>query len=292
MIGLRNIVKFATCYLLISISHAHAQDGCTGPRNVAELADTLWDEQSQYNGMRYTRPNVSKLDGSDSTANPAHADADNVQFEMHVLSVKDVNQQKGEVQFNVGLVQQWNDFRLMFKTERDGGCFLDNERIGFDEDVVNSIWTPHVVVSNLVDEKIKMASSLWIYPNGDIVYTEYWLLKTSCQLDLRAFPGDTQTCSIVVGSWRDAFHQVILGLIDSAITKSGEGGDYGAADSVEWDIVGVSATVDTRDLSQFATFSLTLERDRSYYNQFVIFPVLIIVIISWSSFFIDRSAAC
>ena len=288
-----NITHYITSLLLL-FSISHAQEGCTGPRNVAELADTLWGEQSQYKQMKYVRPNVSKLEQSNKTANPAHADADNANLQMHVLSVKNVNQQREDMEMVVYLREQWNDFRLKFNTESDGGCFLDNEMIGFDTDVIDSIWTPHVVLSNLADEEVKMASSLWIYPNGDVVYTEFLLLKTSCQLDLKKFPGDVQTCSIVVGSLRDDIHEVKLGLMEPAITKVSIEEELGTSSSAEWEITDIWAKTHTNtklQSLQLAIFTLKLKRNLMYYNYFVIYPIVIMVIISWSSFFIDRAAA-
>ena len=99
---------------------------------------------------------------------------------MYVLSVKDINKQKGEVEAIVYLRQQQNDFQLMFNMESDGGCFLDNKRISFNTDMNNSIWMPYIVLSNLADEEVKMASSLWIYPNCNDIYTEFLLLKALC----------------------------------------------------------------------------------------------------------------
>lgn len=312
-----SVMHFIAC-LLISLPSSFGA-GCNGPRNVGELTEALWGEQSQYSKMKYIRPNVSKLDTNKTTnsfnaeadnrmrsntssldanetiaINPLHAEPDIVTFKMTVLSVKDINQQREEVETMILLRQQWNDHRLQFKTESQGGCFLDGKSVGFDVDDAQNIWTPHVVLTNLATYPTKMASSFWIYPNGMVVFTEYLVLKTMCKLDLSSFPLDKQSCSIVVGSWRDGEHEVKLGLSNQPITIAVINKDTGISNSLEWNIEKAHARIiddNNAKTPQLVTFTMDLNRESSYYSQFVIFPVVIMIVLSWASFFIGRDDA-
>ena len=63
----------------------------------------------------------------------------------------------------------------------------------------------------------------------------------------------------------------------------------GLADTDEWTLITTEATANDSGENDI-TFSMKMKRKSEYYDDFVKLPVILMVVLGWSSFFIDRSA--
>lgn len=272
---------------------------CTGPKTPGELRQHLWaGENSKYEKL--TRPGFAKWI-STSTSETSEVDdlppPDIVQVQLHVISVKSLDQKRGEFQLIAWLRQRWTDPRLAYFTRHDGeyGCFPDKVRQGFPSKYLSEIWTPDIVIENEVSSG-EMAESFWVYPTGQIVVAKFMKATLSCDMDLSDFPQDTQKCFIRVGTWMEDAGDVQLDYYNDIPPITQIDKDEGSASEfiMEIDGDGVTVFLDQEKSTQKEStlqFNLKFIRNRDHYEDFVILPAVFFVTIGWASFFIARGAA-
>ena len=263
-----------------------SNDTCYGPRTRTQLAYSLWGS-GNYTDI-ITRPSISKLIAQNPLANPNLAGPDIISTGMAIVSVKSLDQKRGEVELQVWYNLNWNDYRLAY--ESLGNCYPQDHLEVFLENYTSNIWMPYIKIYNSVSPPIQSAASIYISPNGTVSLWQDLVMKLSCPLVFDEFPKDTQICKIIIGAWADKDSNIQLKLRDDPIAKV-ESSDYNTADTIEWVISNYNADTKVDDYGYtMAIFSFSLTRNSDYYMQFVVFPVVTIVVLSWASFFIDRGA--
>lgn len=286
-------MRFLLLILFSSACAYNATEECNGLRTPDEIADVLWENSSVAYKKR-TRPSLAKLLSKNPNANPILAEPEDVNVSLSIISIKEIDQQRGEAEFMLELSRRWNDYRLTY--ESPDGCYPDDEGVGFMTNDLFNIWYPDIIITTQASEPILIASSFWIYANGDVMYKQTLLLTLSCKLQFKDLPKDKQMCKVIINSLKDNAETLLFGPLKPPITKLEDSQDLHISNSLEWKITDFnSETIVRKMLNQpkynsYAIFSIYLERKSSYYVQFVIVPVLMMVSMSWSSFFIDRAA--
>uniref|UniRef100_A0A8B9JAR3 Glycine receptor, alpha 3 n=1 Tax=Astyanax mexicanus TaxID=7994 RepID=A0A8B9JAR3_ASTMX len=159
---------------------------------------------------------------------------------------------------NIFLRQQWNDPRLAYSEYPD-------DSLDLDPSMLDSIWKPDLFFANekgahfhevTTDNKL-----LRIFKNGNVLYSIRLTLTLSCPMDLKNFPMDVQTCIMQLES--------SLSMMSSLL-------------SLSFSPVGKFTCIEVR---------FHLERQMGYYLIQMYIPSLLIVILSWVSFWINMDAA-
>ncbi|XP_036340861.1 acetylcholine receptor subunit beta-type lev-1-like [Rhagoletis pomonella] len=144
------------------------------------------------------------------------------------------------------------------------------------------VWKPDITVLNsagdksdyLGDTQILLAhdgSFLWVPP---VVYTAY------CSLNFRAWPYDTQTCKLKVGS-------LALTYIDSRYLDLKDSLDYSElVQSTEWEIVDCDTVYRKQDYYNYIEFTFKLQRRSSMYGAVIFTPASCIILLALSSFWL------
>lgn len=113
---------------------------------------------------------------------------------------------------------------------------------------------------------------------GSIHWDPPGLFQTHCSIDVTYFPFDKQTCGIELTSWSYTINSIKL----TPKIKRVNLGDFKM--NGEWDIL--ESFVETKELSENGdtfsqiVFQLTVKRKPKYYVQSVIFPVILISILT------------
>ncbi len=179
---------------------------------------------------------------------------------------------------------RWRDPRVAFDPEEAGTdreVFLEHEA----ELQLERIWWPDVEFDNAQGTRHVEARELVILPDGTIEYSERFNGDFISHPDLRKFPFDAQHFDIRIESfaWDERFlkfvpYEPMIGF--NADHKS----------SLEWDVKRVSALVDsTKEVRSETTFSvftlrMDVERVSGYYVWKIVLPLLLIVVFTWSTF--------
>uniref|UniRef100_A0A8C2WQ97 Glycine receptor, alpha 1 n=1 Tax=Cyclopterus lumpus TaxID=8103 RepID=A0A8C2WQ97_CYCLU len=189
---------------------------------------------------------------------------------------------------NIFLRQQWNDPRLAYSEYPD-------DSLDLDPSMLDSIWKPDLFFANEKGANFHEVTTdnklLRISKNGNVLYSIRITLILACPMDLKNFPMDVQTCIMQLESFGYTMNDLIF----------------------EWDEKGAVQVADGLTLPQFLlkeekdlryctkhynTGKFTciearfhLERQMGYYLIQMYIPSLLIVILSWVSFWINMDAA-
>ncbi|TRY85367.1 hypothetical protein DNTS_031305 [Danionella cerebrum] len=212
----------------------------------------------------------------------------NVTCNIFINSFGSIAETTMDYRVNIFLRQKWNDPRLAYSEYPD-------DSLDLDPSMLDSIWKPDLFFANekgahfhevTTDNKL-----LRIFKNGNVLYSIRLTLTLSCPMDLKNFPMDVQTCIMQLESFGYTMNDLIF----------------------EWQAKGPVQVADGLTLPQFIlkdesdlryctkhynTGKFTcievrfhLERQMGYYLIQMYIPSLLIVILSWVSFWINMDAA-
>ncbi|CAG05892.1 unnamed protein product, partial [Tetraodon nigroviridis] len=241
----------------------------------------------------------------------------NVTCNIFINSFGSIAETTMDYRVNIFLRQKWNDPRLAYSKYPDPSLDLDPS-------MLDSIWKPDLFFANekganfhdvTTDNKL-----LRIFKNGNVLYSIRLTLILSCPMDLKNFPMDVQTCTMQLESCECCFlsfprlSQRPRALILTHLSRSSLPVGYTMNDLIfEWLENGAVQVSDGLTLPQFImrdekelgyctkhynTGKFTcievkfhLERQMGYYLIQMYIPSLLIVILSWVSFWINMDAA-
>ncbi|XP_046354097.1 gamma-aminobutyric acid receptor subunit beta-like [Haliotis cracherodii] len=184
------------------------------------------------------------------------------------------------------LNQYWRDDRLQFS----GG----NESMTLTGEFAERIWVPDTFLANDknsylhdVTEKNKM---IRLYANGSIVYGMRFTTTLACMMDLHNYPLDQQKCSVEIESYGYAEADVDLRWLNERDAVSG----VDNVDLPQFSIVDYSTVVWVERLltGNYTRLSLhfNLQRNIGYFIFQTYLPSILIVMLSWVSFWINHEA--
>lgn len=268
---------------------------CSGPRTPGELRSKLLTGYDPF-----TRPGVVKA-FLNNTASDITVPPDVARIQLHVLSLNGIDQKRNEYELSVWFRRSWTDFRLQYTPKSQGGCFADDDRVGFSEDLVKDIWAPDFNIENQAKPGSQLAGFVQIYPNGKVVQVSQLNLVLACKMKFGDFPRDVQTCGFRVGTFLEDARAVTLGffedlppvtLAEVSLTR----GSLPRGGTAEWTIddargVIVAQASGATQVESAVEIQFDFARNPEYYSAFVIVPTFMFVMIGWFSFFIDRRAA-
>uniref|UniRef100_A0A452T0A4 Glycine receptor alpha 4 (pseudogene) n=1 Tax=Ursus maritimus TaxID=29073 RepID=A0A452T0A4_URSMA len=197
----------------------------------------------------------------------------NVTCNIFINSFGSVTETTMDYRVNVFLRQQWNDPRLAYREYPD-------DSLDLDPSMLDSIWKPDLFFANEKGANFHEVTTdnklLRIFKNGNVLYSIRLTLILSCPMDLKNFPMDIQTCTMQLESCK---FQVAEGLtLPQFILRD------------EKDLGYCTKHYNTGKFTCIEV-KFHLERQMGYYLIQMYIPSLLIVILSWVSFWINMDAA-
>ncbi|XP_067103613.1 glycine receptor subunit alphaZ1 isoform X2 [Osmerus mordax] len=232
---------------------------------------------------------MGKVSGYDARIRPNFKGPPvNVTCNIFINSFGSIAETTMDYRVNIFLRQQWNDPRLAYSEYPD-------DSLDLDPSMLDSIWKPDLFFANEKGANFHEVTTdnklLRISKNGNVLYSIRITLILACPMDLKNFPMDVQTCIMQLESFGYTMNDLIF----------------------EWDEKGAVQVADGLTLPQFLlkeekdlryctkhynTGKFTcievrfhLERQMGYYLIQMYIPSLLIVILSWVSFWINMDAA-
>ncbi|XP_051983214.1 glycine receptor subunit alpha-3 isoform X1 [Xyrauchen texanus] len=247
--------------------------GRTAPMSPSDFLDKLMGRTSGYDAR--IRPNFK--------GPPV-----NVSCNIFINSFGSIAETTMDYRVNIFLRQQWNDPRLAYSEYPDNSLDLDPS-------MLDSIWKPDLFFANekgahfhevTTDNKL-----LRIFHNGNVLYSIRLTLTLSCPMDLKNFPMDVQTCIMQLESFGYTMNDLIF--------EWQEKGPVQVADGLTLPQFILKDESDLRyctkhyNTGKFTCIEVRfhLERQMGYYLIQMYIPSLLIVILSWVSFWINMDAA-
>ncbi|MED6257184.1 hypothetical protein ATANTOWER_014054 [Ataeniobius toweri] len=191
---------------------------------------------------------------------------------------------------NIFLRQRWNDPRL--KLPQD----FKSESLTVDPKMFKCLWKPDLFFANEKSANFHDVTQenilLFIFRNGDVLISMRLSITLSCPLDLTLFPMDTQRCKMQLESF---------GYTTDDLQFMWQTGDPVQMDAIalpQFDIR--HEDIDYGNCTKFyegtgyytcVEVIFTLRRQVGFYMMGVYAPTLLIVVLSWLSFWINPDAS-
>ncbi|XP_058884990.1 glycine receptor subunit alpha-2 isoform X7 [Acipenser ruthenus] len=193
-----------------------------------------------------------------------------------------------DYRLNIFLRQQWNDPRLAYSEYPD-------DSLDLDPSMLDSIWKPDLFFANekganfhdvTTDNKL-----LRIFKDGNVLYSIRLTLILSCPMDLKNFPMDVQTCAMQLESFGYTMNDLIFEWLDESPVQVADG--LTLPQFILKDEKELGYCTKHYNTGKFTCIEVKfhLERQMGYYLIQMYIPSLLIVILSWVSFWINMDAA-
>lgn len=206
-----------------------------------------------------------------------------VDCKLYVRSLGSINPDTMDYQVDLYLRQHWFDPRLNHPQLNEP---LDLN----DPNLVKGIWKPEVYFPNAKDAEFQYVTVpnvlVRINPGGNILYMLRLKLKFSCMMELSKFPLDEQVCTMEIASFSKTTKELILQWKDeSAVDISNE------VKMPQFEIFKVIAAKcqETFHIGNYSCLlaELHLKRSLGFHMVQSYLPTILIVVISWVSFWMD-----
>ena len=121
--------------------------------------------------------------------------------------------------------------------------------------------------------------------NGTVTWLTYSMSKTTCKLDISAFPVDEQKCTLKIGSWT-----LSAAKIDLQLSKTPQPSLEQYSAHTEWELLSAEAANHTKKypccpgLYTDITYTLHFRRKPWFYIVTIVFPCLILSLLASISF--------
>ena len=215
-----------------------------------------------------------------------------VRASFQVRDINDIDDEAETFEFDGVLKLTWHDERQAFDPAEAGvaekiyqGAYQFNE--------LSPAWFPQVVLVNESGLFEKHGVILRVQPDGTLTLVETVNAAAEADLNLRRYPFDRHRL--------DATFEV-LGADKSEVVLLAESETASPSDdqsrTPQWTLTGVSTSTrdrhasyaGRRDVASAFVVSMDVQRDSFFMVRLVVFPLALIVMLSWSVFWMDRSS--
>ncbi|XP_064637423.1 glycine receptor subunit alpha-2-like isoform X2 [Lineus longissimus] len=247
-------------------------------------------------GERFSRSQfLMKLMENYDSRVPPNFDTDEptiVDCDIFVSSFDSINEASMDYLITIFMRQAWHDHRLAY-----GHLGLSNDSmITLDARLIDSLWVPDLFFANEKKGHVHHITVpnrlLRLYKDGTVYYSARLSLTLSCPMELQKFPLDVQVCNLQLESFaytRDKLDFVWKESDDSEPIQFNDRMELPQFKLKKWE-----TTTCTKNYTTGAFPCLLvkffLKRDIGFYMIQTYVPSVLIVILSWVSFWINVDA--
>ncbi|KAK3788274.1 hypothetical protein RRG08_027008 [Elysia crispata] len=204
----------------------------------------------------------------------------NVSFGVALAQIIDLDEKNQIITTNCWNTQKWLDPKLTWEPSKYGNITV--VRLPYD-----TVWLPDIVLYNsahLADESV--STNVIVLNNGTVIYLTMVIYKSSCSIDVKYFPFDSQHCTLDFSSWSydlEGMNLILLG---------GQDGDLSNyKNSTEWELVGFLQERKEENFSccevpyPFIKNHILIKRRPLFYVFNMIFPCVLITLVALLGFY-------
>ncbi|XP_078497268.1 gamma-aminobutyric acid receptor subunit pi-like [Lissotriton helveticus] len=208
-----------------------------------------------------------------------------VGMSLDIASIDTISEINMDYTATIFLRQRWTDERL---------CFDGNKSLSLDGRLVELLWVPDTFI---VDSKKSFLHDITvenrlirIYPNGTVLYALRITTTVACSMDLTKYPMDKQTCTLQLESWGYNINDVMFYWTRGNDSVRGLDTLRLAQYTVEGHYTSVSEAVYETGRYPKLVFHFDLKRNILYFILETYVPSILLVVLSWVSFWISQSS--
>jgi len=215
-----------------------------------------------------------------------------VRASFQLLSISKIEDEAEEVAFSGVLTLQWQDARQAFDPAEEGtaervfsGAFQFNES--------SPGWYPQVTLANGSGQYDSKAVLLRVKPDGTSTLSEKLEAVAKVDIDMRRLPFDRQRLVLVFRVFGFDANEVVFHAGSNSASADGS-----VTNLPQWTLEGVEASVrmlngaNANQMGVASAFVVTMDVKRLplFMLRLVAFPLALIVMLSWSVFWMDCSS--
>jgi hypothetical protein len=227
-----------------------------------------------------------------------------VSFGFSLVNITDVSEKEETIDFDGELILSWMDARLAYDPEDYGlddwvpGDYSRAPRQVYTNDfTINELfpgWWPIISMLNGVGNRVISNPAIGVYPDGRVVYTDNFFAKAETPMDLRRFPFDRQTLELFFHANLYSRDEVVLVPSDHLARTWDQ--NMGLAD---WSRIGIETIERPVDLlvADGARFQksevvvmIELVRKPTHFLLSILFPMVLLVSLTWSVFWMQKES--
>ncbi len=279
----RNATVSTICLVAIVI----ALIGSTSSGGLSKTAAGTYDRIRGASWPAYDQVTpTNSLPASNSLLSPPNADGKRIPIAiaLRIINISDIDEVTQRFQMVGYLIAEWKDPRLVF-TPRAG--WEKFRTYSSDE-----IWSPHFDFVNGVVPHSAYDSTIRVFADGTVRYSERCSAELSNTFRLRTFPFDRQTLEILIHPSVAEDGLVEFYRLRGDRSISAEPRVYSSL--AQWRMTGVASSVNqipgiADESVTEISFTLSIVRRFNFYIWKVFLPLSLMVILSWTVFWIDTS---
>lgn len=255
-----------------------------GLQEATEAANNL-----TCNGQARIDSSLSTSNGNNKFDPPPGNDATLIDVGFHLLSLSDIDVIHSRFRFEIYAEFEWCDPRMAFDERIEG----KPSRLFYGDtakDKLEGMWIPDLEVADSIGDTESTAQRIEIRADGTVLISGFFHGAVAARFDLRHFPFDQQSLTIAMESF--TFNRDVVQLRPNEDLVG-----YGENLYLpEWRIRGVTAsTIDAgqvRDRVPFsrAEYKINIKRETGYYLFKLSVPLILIVMLSWSVFWMRNES--
>jgi gamma-aminobutyric acid receptor subunit rho len=186
---------------------------------------------------------------------------------------------------------EWKDNRLKFNTTAHNSGCLPMDKVAYGAGTVSAIWTPPYYYSDQIDDFGTKTQTVELSYDGRVKLTTREGVESACSSDFKKMPFDSQTCSVRMQLALPLNLSYFSTPTNSAVPFSQASQNTGWAS--EWGITSLTTaagTIESDTMGSYIDFSVTIARKSGYWVTFVLIPSIFLVVMSYGTFWIQRTA--
>lgn len=228
-----------------------------------------------------------------------------IQMGFNLLNITDVGEKEETIDFDGVIYLEWIDNRLVYDPDEYGtpGSWVPGDysrapaQIYLGEYAVREEfpgWRLHIVIPNGIGDRVTTNMAVRVWPDGRVAYEETFYAKAETPMDLRRFPFDSQDLEIFFHPFVYQRDEVIL-IPDDRLARTWNQ-NLGIADwargqvTMEERPIEIAYFDESRsELSEFVV-TVNIKRRPTHLLISIIFPMVLLVSLTWSVFWMDNES--
>ncbi|XP_050417399.1 glycine receptor subunit alpha-1 [Patella vulgata] len=213
--------------------------------------------------------------------------ATKVDVALFINSIDSISETTMDFSLNAFVVQEWTDPRIQFHG------LIDAPYLELDSKLIDDVWVPDLYFSNEKTAAFHTVTvpnkMLHLYSNGKVVYRLRVSITATCPMQLQKYPMDSQMCSLYIQSFAYSKKSLQFNWRVSDPVKTNS-----MLQLPQFDLHGVVSRncSEDRDQENFTCIAVDfyLQRNIGFYMIQIYVPSMLIVLLSWVSFWLNVDA--
>ena len=213
----------------------------------------------------------------------------NVKFDLKLTKIVKLDIKEQQLQINARILMRWSDNNLMWNSS----LYNDTDRLVAPSSL---FWTPDVLLYNTAhDESVSgtdvYKANLQIDSTGTLTWMSPVNLKASCDISVKWFPFDSQSCSLIFGSISMTKKKLKLSFFKQPDSVTAFQDKFHYSSGI-WKVNSITSQLRDEAYSCCPTpfslieFTLNVDRLPRYYVLYLILPCLCLSLLSPCIFFV------